>query len=115
MQHNTDGGGQEWFLDTGASSHVTGMAHALSKLSSPSLRQSSGIFVGDGSLLPVSVVGSTKFSSFSLNDVLVSPTIIKNLISVRHFTIDNSCSIEFDPFGFFHEGPSHPQDHHEVQ
>jgi len=29
----------------------------------------------------------------------VSPNIIKNLISVRHFTTDNNCSIEFDPFG----------------
>jgi hypothetical protein len=31
---------------------------------------------------------------------LCSPAIIKNLISVRHFVIDNWCSIEFDPFGF---------------
>jgi hypothetical protein len=33
-----------------------------------------------------------------LNDVLVSPNIIKNLISIRHFTTDNNRSIEFDPF-----------------
>jgi histone deacetylase 1/2 len=30
---------------------------------------------------------------------LVSPHIIKNLISIRRFTTDNNCSIEFDPFG----------------
>jgi hypothetical protein len=29
----------------------------------------------------------------------VSPNIIKNLISVRRFTTDNNCSIEFNPFG----------------
>jgi hypothetical protein len=29
----------------------------------------------------------------------VSPNIIKNLISIRHFTTDNNCSIEFDLFG----------------
>jgi hypothetical protein len=29
----------------------------------------------------------------------VSPNIIKNLISIRLFTTDNNCSIEFDPFG----------------
>jgi len=34
-----------------------------------------------------------------LNNVLVAPHIIKNLISVRQFTIDNCCSVEFDPFG----------------
>jgi histone deacetylase 1/2 len=34
-----------------------------------------------------------------LHDILVSPHIIKNLISVRRFTIDNQCSVEFDPFG----------------
>jgi hypothetical protein len=32
-----------------------------------------------------------------LNNVLVSPQIIKNLIFVRQFTIDNNCSVEFDP------------------
>jgi hypothetical protein len=34
-----------------------------------------------------------------LNNVLVSPQIIKNIIYVRHFTIDNNCSVEFDPAG----------------
>jgi histone deacetylase 1/2 len=37
--------------------------------------------------------------SLRLNNVLVSPKLIKNLISVRQFTIDNNCSVEFDPFG----------------
>ena len=36
----------------------------------------------------------------SLQNVLVAPNIIKNLISVRRFTNDNWCSVEFDPFGF---------------
>ena len=29
----------------------------------------------------------------------MSPNIIKNLISIRRFTTNNNCSIEFDPFG----------------
>ena len=37
--------------------------------------------------------------TFRLNNVLVAPNIIKNLISVRQFTTDNNCSVEFDPFG----------------
>jgi hypothetical protein len=36
---------------------------------------------------------------FYLNNVLVTPDIIKNLLSVRQFTTDNNCSMEFDPFG----------------
>ena len=38
-------------------------------------------------------------SSLRLNNVLVSPQLIKNLISVRQFTIDNNCFEEFDPAG----------------
>jgi hypothetical protein len=37
---------------------------------------------------------------FYLNDVLVAPHITHNLLFVRRFTTDNSCSIEFDPSGF---------------
>ena len=37
--------------------------------------------------------------SLRLNNVLVSPHIIKNLIFVRQFTTDNNCSVEFDPAG----------------
>jgi hypothetical protein len=37
---------------------------------------------------------------FYLNDVPVASHITHNLLSVRRFTADNSCSIEFDPSGF---------------
>jgi histone deacetylase 1/2 len=37
---------------------------------------------------------------FHLNNILVSPSLVKNLISVRAFTRDNNVSVEFDPFGF---------------
>ena len=42
----------------------------------------------------------TKSRPLSLNFVLVTPSILKNLIYVRRFTKDNSSSVEFDPFGF---------------
>jgi hypothetical protein len=47
----------------------------------------SSIVVGNGSTLPVTSVGA-------------SYHITHNLLSVRRFTTDNSCSIEFDPSGF---------------
>jgi hypothetical protein len=74
--------------------------HALS-LSSPLPSHPSLIVVGNGSTLPVTSVGASVLpGSFYLNDVLVAPHITHNLLSVRRFTIDNSCSIEFDPSGF---------------
>jgi hypothetical protein len=36
---------------------------------------------------------------FDLNDVLFAPDLVQSLLSVRRFIIDNSCSMEFDPFG----------------
>jgi hypothetical protein len=60
-------------------------------------------FFGNGALLPVRCTGSYYFPipnrPLFLNNVLVVSSIIKNLIFVRHFTTDNNCSIEIDPFG----------------
>jgi hypothetical protein len=36
---------------------------------------------------------------FYLNDVLVAPDLIQSLLSVHQLTVDNACSMEFDPFG----------------
>jgi hypothetical protein len=35
---------------------------------------------------------------FYLNEILATPILIQNHLSVRRFTIDNSCSMEFDAF-----------------
>ena len=54
------------------------------------------IVVGNGSLLPVTASGVAHLHGpFRLNDVLVAPSLIKNLISVCRFTTSNSYSIEF--------------------
>jgi hypothetical protein len=89
----------DWYFGSGATSHMTSDAHSLSYLSSPRYPFPSSIVVGDGSLLPVTATGAAHLSSLSLNNVLVSPKLIKNLISVRQFTTDNNCSVEFDPAG----------------
>jgi hypothetical protein len=41
------------------------------------------------------------FGPFYLNNILVTSDIIQNLLSVRRFTTDNLCSMEFDPFGLY--------------
>lgn len=69
-----------------------------------SVHDNSRIIVGNGSTLPVLGRGSTTIHnsnhSFHLTNVLHTPNLIKNLISVRKFTKDNVCSIEFDSLGF---------------
>ena len=76
--------------------HVTALSHSLP----PQSFTPSSIVVGNGSLLPVTATGSTDLHrSLHLNNVLVSPSLIKNLISIRQFTSDNNCSVEFDPSG----------------
>ena len=86
----------DWYFDTGASSHMTSCLSAMSRYLPAQGLTSLSIVVGNGSLLPVTATGSTDLSSFRLNNVLVSPQLIKNLISVRQFTTNNNCSVEFD-------------------
>ena len=54
--------------------------------------------VGDRSCLHVTAVGSAP-GSFRLPNVLVAPNIVYNFLSIRQFTADNSCSVEFDSSG----------------
>jgi hypothetical protein len=90
----------EWIADSGASNHTTLDSGNISRFRSPTSNIPSSIVVGNGSSLPVTSVGDTVLSGqFYLNNVLVTPDIIKNLLSVRQFTTDNNCSMEFDPFG----------------
>jgi hypothetical protein len=89
-----------WYFDLGATSHMTSNLRALSHPPTSRYPVPSYIIVGDGSLLPVIAACNTSLTnSLSLNNVLVSPRLIKNLIFVRQFTIDNNCDVEFDPSG----------------
>jgi len=93
----------EWYADFGAGAHMVNNAGILSTFHHPSSSSPSSTIVGNRASLPITSIGSHSFSTtrrpLVLSDVLVSPNIIKNLISVRRFTTDNNCSIEFDPFG----------------
>ncbi|GJT45304.1 ribonuclease H-like domain-containing protein [Tanacetum coccineum] len=91
-----------WNMDTGASSHLNNSITSLSKFFNTCVYPS--ISVGDGHSVPVTNTGHsilpTPFKSLHLNNVLVTPHIVKNLISVRQFVRDNNCTIEFDAFCF---------------
>ena len=90
-------------MDSGASSHITGKTGNLTSSHSPLGHDSRYIVVSSGSKLPILAIGSVQISCLPLylQNVLVSPEIVKNLISIRQFTHDNYVSIEIDPFGFF--------------
>ena len=89
--------GTDWIFDSGASSH---MSSNMNLLSSCSPSQFSSIIVGNGSSIPITCTGHSYIphptQPFTLPHILVSPSLIKNLISVRQFTTDNSVSIELD-------------------
>jgi hypothetical protein len=91
----------QWYMDTGATSHMTTNRGNLTSY----FNMSNNIIVGSGQNIPVIGCGNASLPNFShplkLPNVLHAPKLIKNLIFVRKFTIDNDVSIEFDHFGFF--------------
>ncbi|GKE29015.1 ribonuclease H-like domain-containing protein, partial [Tanacetum coccineum] len=97
-----DYGDSGWYMDTGATSHLASDTGKLTTISNNS--NISSILVGNGNSIPVINSGHSMLPNpnrpLHLHNLLVTPSIIKNLISVRQFTRDNACSIEFDPFGF---------------
>ncbi|CAL9244028.1 unnamed protein product, partial [Arabidopsis halleri] len=101
--YQPDPADSQWYMDSGATNHIASGSGNLRPSSNLSTLLPT-ITVGNGSSAPVTTIGngiiSTPSCSFHLKNVLVCPSIIKNLLSVRKFTTDNWCSIEFDPFGF---------------
>ena len=101
MPNNYTGGGY-WYMDTGATAYM--FAHPDNLASFTPVSTDSRIIVGDGYTLPITHIGHTSFPSSStplyLSNILVSPHLIKNLISVRCFTRENPVAVEFDELGF---------------
>ena len=92
--------GPEWVGDSGATYHTTPNPGILSSVHLPSSSLPLSIMVANGSCLHVTSVGATgPHGSFYLSNVLVAPSMVHNLLSIRCFTTDNSCSVEFDSSG----------------
>ncbi|GJU87586.1 ribonuclease H-like domain-containing protein [Tanacetum coccineum] len=91
-----------WNMDTGASSHINNSVSSLSDVFNTCIYPS--VSVGDSHSIPVTNTGHsilpTPFRSLHLNNVLITPRIVKNVISVCQFVRDNKCIIEFNAFGF---------------
>lgn len=92
-----------WFLDSGATSHMTGDASLLDHVDPTSM----SIGLADGSKIPAAGVGSTKFRAtdkggkavtVSIKQIFHVPTLTSNLLSVSKIT-DEGCSVNFDKLG----------------
>ena len=77
-------GSSPWVMDSGASTH---MHSSDGILLSRSPASHVSISVGNGSHIPVTSRGHsilpTAASNFALNNVLIVPSIVRNLLSVR--------------------------------
>jgi hypothetical protein len=92
--------GPEWIADTGVTYHTTPDPGILTSVRPPPSSLPSSIMVANGSCLPVTSVGAAgPPGSFRMPNVLVAPSLVHNLLSIRRFTTDNSCSVEFDSSG----------------
>jgi hypothetical protein len=85
----------EWYMDSGATFHMTLDPGNLLVSRLPNSSTPSNIIVGNGALLPIVLTGSTSIPAICrllhLGNILVTPQLVKNLISVHRFTIDNNC------------------------
>ncbi|GJV62103.1 ribonuclease H-like domain-containing protein [Tanacetum coccineum] len=91
-----------WNTDTGASSHLNDSVTNLNDVFNTCIYPF--VSVGDEHSIPVTNTGHsilpTSFRYIHLNNVLITPHIVKNLIFVCQFVRDNNCIVEFDAFGF---------------
>ncbi|KAI0496003.1 hypothetical protein KFK09_022310 [Dendrobium nobile] len=97
---NSEAPSQDWYLDTGASSHMTNTSDNLYQ-STPYMGND-GIFIGDGRNIPIAHSGilPTHNRKFLLSNLLHVPKISYNLLSISQLVKDNNISITFDPSGF---------------
>ena len=76
--------GPHWVADSGATYHTTPDPGILSSVQSPSSSHPSSIMVANGLCLPVTSMGTAgAHGSFRLPDVLVAPSMVHNLLSIR--------------------------------
>ncbi|XP_019459912.1 PREDICTED: uncharacterized protein LOC109359670 [Lupinus angustifolius] len=89
-----------WFPDSGATNHITSDPTLVHQTTEQFCHEH--LYMGNGTKEPISCSGTSTFTSplhphlsLSLHNLLLVPTITKNLISVSQFAKDNNCYFEF--------------------
>ncbi|KAK1679840.1 hypothetical protein QYE76_040688 [Lolium multiflorum] len=92
-----------WVADSGALTRMTNTNNQGILFNSRPTDSYAPVVFGNGFTVPISHIGHSSFQSptcsMHLNDVLVVPNPVKDLISLRRFTTDNLLFMEFDPYG----------------
>ena len=84
----------DWFLDTGASAHMTTDPSILDQ--SKNYMGKDSVIVGNGASLPITHTGTlSPVPNIHLLDVLVVPHFTKNLLSISKLTSDFPLSVTF--------------------
>jgi hypothetical protein len=90
--------GETWLTDTGATDHLTSNLGNLT--GQTPYKGHDQVAVGNGQSIPINNVGtgqlSTQFYNFRLHNLLHSPKISSNLLSVHKLCKHNNCSCYFD-------------------
>jgi hypothetical protein len=91
---------QDWVIDSDAMHHTTPSVGIISTLHPLASFNPSSVIVGNDSSLPITLVGDSVLPRpFYRNNILLALDMVQSLLSIHHFTTDNWCSMEFDPFG----------------
>ena len=84
----------DWFLDTGASAHMTTDPSILDQ--SKNYMGKDSVIVGNGASLPITHTGTlSPVPNIHLLDVLIVPYLTKNLLSISKLTSDFSLFVTF--------------------
>lgn len=98
MYQNQQSTNQEWHVDSGAIIYLTNNINNLN-IYGEEYDDTNQIQVDGGSYLYITNIDivslPTPLKYFDLDNILVMPQIIKNLISVKKFTWDNNVYFEF--------------------
>ena len=95
----SNGSESYWFIDIGASAHMTPDPSQLDKVEP--YHGKDCVIVGNGASLPISHTGMLSPSSnFKLLDVLIVPRLTKNLLSISKLTSDFPLSVTFSHDNF---------------
>lgn len=92
-----------WYMDSGASAHITNDQGNIDHSNRSHGKEE--VIVGNGEKLVVQNTGFAslpcKSQSLKLNNVLHTPQVTKNLLSVSKLTSDNNILVEFDCHGCY--------------